>query len=168
MIAEDLFGYLPANELVEQNQVFRNIDGAMFESMPDWGLGATESGRGMSMADLDNDGDLDIIINNLMTESVIFENQLCGGSNLTVSLRQPDTSNLDAVGTRLRLHTSAGVYQREVRIISGYLSGDSPQVHFGFPNSTQIEYLEIIWNDGEVTRLDNLEIDTQLIVTRSE
>ena len=51
MIAEDLFGYLPNDELVEENQVFRNVGGTTFEPVADWGLNLTASGRGMSHVD---------------------------------------------------------------------------------------------------------------------
>ncbi|MCA9914791.1 MAG: VCBS repeat-containing protein, partial [Anaerolineae bacterium] len=56
MIAEDLFGHLPGNELVEENMVFNNLGGNIFTPASDWGLNSTASGRGMSMADMDGDG----------------------------------------------------------------------------------------------------------------
>lgn len=166
MIAEDLFGHLPNNELVEENQVFRNINGQYFESMSQWNLDATESGRGMSMADLDNDGDLDIVVNNLMEPATLFENQLCGGDNLIVSLRQPDTLNPDAIGAQIMLHTSNGTYQREIRAASGYLSGDASQVHFGLSKDSQLESLEIIWSDKTISLIDNLHANIELTITR--
>ena len=78
MISLELFSHLPANELVEENQAYRNVAGAGFEPMPSWALNDAASGRGMSMADLDNDGDLDIVVNNLLSPAMLFENQLCG------------------------------------------------------------------------------------------
>jgi hypothetical protein len=167
MIAEELFGHLPNNELVEENQAFVNLDGAGYAPAPEWGLTATESGRGMSMADLDGDGDLDIVVNNLTTPATLFENQLCGGSNLTITLHQPGSANPDAIGARLLLYTDAGVLQREVRAASGYLSGDSIQVHFGFAEVTSLEAVEIIWPDGEMTRLEDIEANRFLHITRN-
>lgn len=166
MIAEELFSHLPNNELVEENQAFRNVHGQLFESVPHWNLNATESGRGMSMADIDGDGDLDIVVNNLMSNAQIFENQLCGGSNLTVTLQQPLTDNLDAIGATVVLHTTTGIYQREVRVASGYLSGDPTQLHIGFPDESTIEFLEIIWPDSTITRLDSVQVNTHLVITR--
>ena len=168
MIAVDLFWYLPNDELIEENQVFRNESGATFIPIAEWGLNVNDSGRGMTMADMDNDGDLDIVVNNLMSASQLFENQLCGGNNLTIDLMQPGFANLDAIGTRLILHTSTGVYQREVRASSGYLSGDSSRIHFGFPEISQIEYLEVFWTDGEIDRIDDINANTHLEITRSD
>lgn len=87
----------------------------------------------MSMADLDNDGDLDIIINNLLAPATLLENQLCQGSSLLVDLRWPDTANPYAIGSIVTLKSSLGSHMRDVRVNSGYLSGDPNQLHFGFP-----------------------------------
>ena len=164
MIAKDVFGHLPQNELVEENQVYKNDGGNRF-SRADWGLGAAESGRGMTMADLDGDGDLDIIVNNLETPAVLFENRLCGGSSLEVDLRWPASRNTRALGARLTLHTSAGSLYREVRAAGGYLSGEVSRVHFGLPEDNVIEFLEVIWPDGERTILEATP-DTLLVLTR--
>ena len=79
MIEERLFAHLPDHELVEENQAFRNEEGLSFEPMPGWKLDSANSGRGMVMADLDGDGDIDIVVNNLRGPARLFENQLCRG-----------------------------------------------------------------------------------------
>lgn len=166
MIDSVFFAHLPNNELVEENQAFRNIDGSIFEPAPEWNLGSTQSGRGMSMADMDGDGDLDIVVNNLMSPSMLYENQLCSGNNLTIFLNYLNTQNTDAIGARLILQTSTGQYQREIHAASGYLSGDPSQVHFGIPEESRLEYLEIIWPDQTVSRVENLEANTHLNIIR--
>ena len=166
MIANDLFHYLPAGELVEQNQALRNDGQAHFKPAPEWGLGSTASGRGMSMADMDSDGDLDIVVNNLGKPAELFENRLCGGPSLLVDLRQSASPNTRAVGASLRLHTSAGSYHRDVRVASGYLSGDPSRVHYGIPDGATLHSLEIRWPDGAVTTVGNVPGNHLLTVTR--
>ena len=56
MIADGLFSHLPGDELVEENRALRNNGNGYFVLASEWGLGSTASGRGMSMADLDDDG----------------------------------------------------------------------------------------------------------------
>ncbi len=166
MMAKDVFSHLLNNELSEENLAFRRTETG-FERAPEWGLGALESGRGMTMADFDNDGDLDIVINNLETPAVLFENQLCGGDGLEVDLVWPG-GNTRALGAVLKLHTSEGTLLREVKSGGGYLSGDTARVHFGLPEGAKASSLNILWPDGAVSELDNLTANTLLTVTRGE
>jgi hypothetical protein len=166
MIAQELFHHLPGGELVEQNQALRNLGDGTFAPAPNWNLGSTASGRGMSMADLDNDGDLDIVVNNLRSPAQLFENRLCGGSGLEVELIWLESGNTRALGGQLVLHTSAGSYARDVRAGSGYLSGDSPRIHFGFPAEAALYRLDIRWPDGTISRIETPARQTLLTIQR--
>jgi len=166
MIAVELFEHLPGDELVEENQAFRNVQGARFVPASDWGLGARESGRGMSMADLDGDGDLDIVINNLATRARLFENRLCGGDHLQIDLRWRAAANRYALGARVYLDTSTGSYLRSVRAASGYLSGDAPRLHFGVPPGSRLLAVRIIWPDGRPSVLQTPPLNHLITVTR--
>jgi enediyne biosynthesis protein E4 len=164
MIDERVLSHLPNYELVEENQVFHNLGNDDFERV-DWGLNSTAGGRGMTMADLDNDGDLDIIVNNLESSATLFENQTCAGDALEVDLHW-ESLNSRAVGATLKLHTSAGTFLRDVRVNSGYLSGDAARIHFGVPKTADINSLEILWPDGESTILEGLERNTLMTISR--
>jgi len=170
MIAVNMFGHLPHEELVEENQVLRNVEGARFESMPDWALNAHASGRGMVMADMDRDGDLDIVVSNLRRPAQLFENRLCGGHGLLVELSWPDSGNSRAIGARVQLQTDHGVFSRDVRASGGYLSGDAAEVHFGMPTDTVIHALIVTWPDGTVSIVDGADYglvgQTKVVVTR--
>ena len=119
------------------------------------------------------DGDLDIAVNNLRGPAQIFENRLCTGDSLQVELVDPASQNRHAIGARLELVTSVGAFTRDVRAASGYLSGDPPRVHFGFPADAVLERLEITWPDGarstviapdpnHLLRVERLRIDRRL------
>ncbi|MBI5565498.1 MAG: CRTAC1 family protein, partial [Chloroflexi bacterium] len=166
MIAAELFSHLPNDELIEQNQALRNLGDGTFAPAPEWGLGSTASGRGMSMADLNNDGRLDIVVNNLKSPAQVFENRLCGGASLEVDLAWPQSRNTHALGAQLALRTSAGTYTREVRSGRGYLSGEASRLHFGFPIDAKLLKLDIVWPDGTQSTVDTLTSDTLLKVTR--
>ena len=169
MIAIQLFEHLPGDELVEENQALRNDGTGHFLPAPQWGLGATESGRGMSFADLDNDGDLDVVVNNLAKRSVLFENRLCGGGALEVKLHWKGSPNRRAIGAELLLHTTQGTLHREMRASSGYLSSDPARVHFGLGKMTNeaLRELEVIWPDGQVSRISGLSPGTLFTIKRS-
>jgi hypothetical protein len=76
MIANEAFPHLANGELIEANLAFVGSTNG-FRPAPEWGLGSVASGRGMVIADLDGDGDLDIAINVLAGPSLVFENRLC-------------------------------------------------------------------------------------------
>lgn len=167
MIAADLFRQLPDAALVETNLAFMNQQGERFLPMPEWNLGSLASGRGMSMADLDSDGDLDIIINNLAAPAQLYENQLCGGHALQVDLRWPTSPNTRAIGAVLTLHTPQITYTRDVRAMSGYLSGDPSRIHFGFPAETPLQKLTVRWPDGLISTIEQPAAQNRLTITRS-
>jgi enediyne biosynthesis protein E4 len=166
MIEAGTFAHLPNHELVEENQVFRNVKGRRFVAMPSWGLHSTASGRSMVMADLDKDGDLDIVVNPLRSPAQLFENQLCGGKSVQVDLQWLAVQNRDAVGAQLTLATSQGNYLRDVRVLSGYLSGDPTRVHFGVPAGATIQQLVIKWPDGTVSTVEEIEPGVLMMVIR--
>jgi enediyne biosynthesis protein E4 len=162
------FAQLPDHELVEENRVFRNRGDGQFEPVLVWGLGSLRSGRGMSMADLDDDGDLDIVINNLRATAQLFENQLCQGRSLQVDLQWPESGNTQAIGAQLILSTDRGTYYREVKAASGYLSGDPSRTHFGFPDDAQLQQLQIEWPDGAASTVEELIANTRILAKRDQ
>jgi hypothetical protein len=166
MIAAGLFDHLPNHELVEPNMAFQNDGRGAFTPAANWGLGSLASGRGMSMADLNGDGKLDIVVNSLQSPAQIFENRLCGGVGLEADLFWPQSQNTRAIGAQLALHTSAGTFYRDVRAVSGYLSGDAPQIHFGVPQGAIAQRLEIRWPDGKISSIANPAAQTLISVTR--
>lgn len=166
MIEEGTFGHLPNHELIEENQVFRNEQGRRFQAIPTWGLNSTASGRSMVMADLDQDGDLDIVVNPLRSPAQLFENQLCGGTSVQVALQWFGVPNRDAVGTMVTLVTNQGNFYRNVRILSGYLSGDPTRLHFGVPAGATLERLLVRWPDGAKSVVAGIKPGTWLTISR--
>lgn len=158
MIAKDLFGHLPNDELVEKNRAYHNNGAGMFELATGWGLDSERSGRGMVMADLDNDGDLDIVVNNLRGLAQLFENQLCAAYSLQVELNWRGVGNTHAIGAQLALQTDKGIYRRDVRASAGYLSGDPTRVHFGYPIGAHPIQLQIMWPDGRYSQISAADL----------
>ncbi|MEM7336139.1 MAG: CRTAC1 family protein [Chloroflexota bacterium] len=166
MASFETFGHLPNYTLVEENQALKNDGSGNFHAMPEWGLNKTAGGRGMSMGDLDNDGDLDIVVNNLLDKAYVLENQLCGGASLEVDLQWLDSQNIAAIGATISLITEETTLVRDVRVNSGYLSGDPSRIHFGFPADSQLQSLVIEWPDGETTAIHGIEANQIIQIER--
>lgn len=166
MIEERMFAHLPNHELVEQNQVYANDGTGTLLPRPEWELGATASGRGLVLADFDQDGDLDIAVNNLRAPAQFMENRLCTGKSLQVDLTWEGGQNRDAIGARLVLRTNQGDLTRQVDAASGYLSGDPARVHFGLPPGTVAGRLEIHWPDGARSSIPDMFPGQYLHITR--
>jgi hypothetical protein len=98
MIGINMLGHLDNHELIEENRAFRKLRNDVFAPACEWKLRASESGRGMTMANLDMDGDLDIVVNNLRESAYLYENQLChNGNGLEVDLVWKSSRNTHAI-----------------------------------------------------------------------
>ena len=166
MIEATLFAHLPDHELVERNHAFRSgADGSLMPT-PEWNLGDRASGRGMVMADLDRDGDLDIAVNNLRSPAALFENRLCGGVGLQLDLRQETGGNSHAVGARVIVAADSNRWVRAVHVADSYLSGRAPRLHFGLGNQAQDVQVTIEWPDGKHTTVGGVAPGSLVTVIR--
>ena len=149
-----MFNY-PTLEL--KNIAFRNRGNLKFETIPNgWGLGLDKDiSHGMASADLDNDGDLDIVINRLNQNLGLFRNNT-SAKRLAIRL-VGNRPNSQAIGAKIILN--GGPVRQSREVISGghYLSANDPlQV---FAASDQSMAVEIRWRDGTMTTLDSMKAD---------
>lgn len=168
MIAAETLHYLPGAEIVEKNVLFRNDGRGRFSVDDRAGLDATASGRGSVLVDLDDDGRLDVVVNNLSAPAVAYENRTCrGGQGLEVRLAWPGSANTAAIGATVTAQTSAGPLVRPVRSGGGYLSGAPAVLHLGVGRDQTVRSLEVRWPDGARTTIDAPRAGLRYEVTRS-
>ncbi len=139
----------------EDNLAFRNTGALSFEdSTAAWGLQDTGVSFGAVAADLDGDGDLDLLHANYERPVSLFRNDSDVG-RITVVLRGRE-ANPSAVGARLVGFTSAGPSVRHITLSRGTLSSTTVEVHFGLGRDPTLDRLEIHWPDGRVQIAEKL------------
>jgi enediyne biosynthesis protein E4 len=168
MIDHELLGHLRNDEVAEPNVVLASDAEGQFSPRPGWGIGSRSSGRSMAMVDLNNDGRLDIVVNNLGSPAAVFENQLCrGGESIEVNLQWAGRNNHDAIGARVIAQLDDGNMQRSVTLTGGYLTGLGGQVHFGIPQGRRLVRLLTMWPDGKSSVVDAPKTGQHLTITRT-
>lgn len=150
------------------NYAGRNTGGLQFESVGvAWGLDQSSYSNGSAYADLDNDGDLDLVINNTNQQAFIYENnarEQNGQHFLKVAL-EGTGFNKQALGARVTVHKEGQRLTREVMPTRGFQSAVGAELHFGLGTTTQIEQLTVLWPDGELQTVSQISADQVLKIS---
>ncbi len=150
---------------------FRNQGEISFENMNDvWVDELLTCSNGTSYADLDNDGDLDIVINNSGGSSIIYENQASDlnlGNYLQFKLKGPE-GNPMGIGSRIMVDQEEGTQMVEQYLTRGFQSSVSPVLHVGVGVTESVPEVEIIWPDGKSQRLKDIHTNQTLMLAYEE
>jgi hypothetical protein len=148
--------------------MFHNLGKGLFERVPDNALGPDFSrpipGRGIATADFDNDGDLDIAINNRGDYPVLLRNDGGNANHWLEILLIGTKSNRDGIGASLRLTAEGVTHVEQSKGGMSYMSASDPRIHFGLGKRTKIDLLEITWPSGQVDRLKDIPVDKILAI----
>jgi hypothetical protein len=115
--------------------------------------------RGVAIADLDNDGNVDLVVEDLDGAPMILQNNGIPGAHWVSFELQGTRSNRLAIGARVKVVAGGMTQTEEVRSGGGYLSQHDLRLHFGLAKATKIDTVEIRWPSGKVETLTNLEAD---------
>jgi len=162
---EEILSNLPAAKIV--NYVFQNQKNLKFKKvMNDWGIKEPSFSNGAAVADLDNDGDLDLVVNNIQDPAFVYKNN-SNQNYCRLALDGPE-KNKFGIGAKITLKTPEGIQYAEVRNARGYLSSSEYIVHFGLGDQKTVNEIIVKWPDGKVSDLKEPAINKVLSVKYSE
>ena len=140
------------------NALFKNNGNLEFEKLSvDVDNTGTYS-NGAAYSDLDHDGDLDIVVNNLNETATILENK--SAHNYLVLNLFEKNNGLNTNGTKVYLYSGDKTFYKEEITVKGFLSSSTRNVHFGLGEITKIDSIKVVWNDGTQSVKTGLKINT--------
>lgn len=147
------------------NFIFKNNGNHDFKIANDtWGIKYEGFSNGAVYADLDNDGDLEIVINNIDDYASVFENISSEKNNyLTLRFNGSD-KNKFGLGVKATLTSGEVTQFQEMTLTRGFQSSVAPQMHFGIGQNKKIDTLKIIWPDGKIQTLTNINKNQLLTI----
>ena len=164
-VKTELYQSMPSEKL--PNLLYENQGSLRFEEKgADWGLGDLTFSNGAAMGDLDNDGDLDLVVNNMDENAFVYKNRAVEqgrGNFLKITL---DAADSDAL-PKLTLFGGGQRQFIEVRRTRGYRSSHEPVAVFGLGDASRADSLEVRWPDGRVTMQRDLAANQTLKISRS-
>lgn len=152
----------------KSNYIFRNKGNLTFsKKVKEWGFEQETFSNGAAYADLDNDGDLDIIVNNVDEEPTIYQNNAdskISNHYLDIFFQGP-RANINGIGVKVILKTGGQMQVQEHYPTRGYQSSVGPGLHFGLGSETSIDELLVIWPDAGFQRINDIEVDQKINIS---
>ena len=161
---QDYLKHIPSIPL--QNYAFKNVDGLNFKKANrNWGMEQATFSNGSAYADLDNDGDLDLIVNNIASDIMIYQNKTVerGDGNWLQIVLKGDTKNPNGTGARARIiYANSQSQYAEMTPVRGFLSSSEPIMHFGLGKTATIDKVEVQWPNGRMQVFENVPVNQRL------
>ncbi|WP_147203720.1 FG-GAP-like repeat-containing protein [Segetibacter aerophilus] len=168
-IASKQFTLSQIPEVKLHNYAFHNNGNVTFSNVStDWGLSAPSFSNGGAYADLDNDGDMDMVINNINDEAMLYENNSTheketANNFLNVKL-VGDALNRNGIGTWIQLYYQGKQQAYEQSPYRGYLSSVQLDPHFGLGNVSTIDSMVVTWTNGNKQVLRGVQANKTITV----
>lgn len=146
-----------------RNYIFKNEGDLQFsKKMEEWGLAEKTFSNGASYADLDNDGDLDLVVSNINDIASIYRNNSTENNHYLRIQPVADAANITAMGSKIWIETNAGSQFFEITGVRGMYSTSETIAHFGTGKDIKIKKVKVRWPDGKENVLTDVNAD-QLI-----
>ncbi|MEQ9378424.1 MAG: VCBS repeat-containing protein [Imperialibacter sp.] len=156
------------------NYLFRNNKDLTFSDVSSqWGMTAPSLSNGAAYADLDNDGDLDLIVNNINEVASLYRNTTAESASKTKQsylkvIPLGKGKNTFGIGAKLFAYADGKVFYQENFVSRGFQSSVSPWVHFGLGEIKTLDSLRVVWPGGKTQLLTKVEINRSIQLEETE
>ncbi len=159
---QKFYDMMPSIKL--SNKLYKNNGNLHFDQMEDiWGTNQESFSNGASYADLDNDGDLDLVVNNVQMDAFIYKNTTSDKS-LNNYLKIKLESETPTSNSLVKIYIGDKIQVVEKINTRGYLSAVDDILHFGLGNSSKVDKIEIIWPNRKIQTIKNIKANQLLVV----
>ena len=161
---KQLVDSIPSNKI--PSYAFHNNGDLTFTNQAShWGLGLSSHSNGSAYGDLDNDGDLDLVVNNVNMPTSVFKNNATtlhpDRKYLSFSVYSNER-NSPAVGTKIFLKSGDNLFYQELSPMRGFMSSVDYKIHFGVGKLDVIDSVIVQWPDGKTTMLNDVKTNQQI------
>ena len=159
-----LIDMIPSEPL--SNFAFKNFGSLKFDNVTkEFGLDNKTFSNGSAYGDFDNDGDLDLVINNVNMQSNIYENK---STNNWISFSfDSDSKNRFGIGNKVFIYSENGIQFQELSPMRGFQSSVDYRLFFGLEDISSLDSVKIIWNNNEESVLKDIKINFHHIFKES-
>jgi len=148
--------------------LYKNEGGNFLDVSDDWGTGKMKGYyNGAAYADLDNDGNLDLIVNCLNAPALILKNKTPKKNFVSLSFKG-NGPNKFGVGTKAYLFTKKGMQYQQLMLTRGFQSSCEPRLHFGMDSLGEADSLLVVWPDQKYQLLKNIPANKKLTVSQKD
>ena len=153
-----------------KNQIYKNKGNLKFEAMTDdWGMNVNSFSNGAAYADLDLDGDLDLVVNNIDDPAFIYRNNSKGNNYLQIKLTAGNRSLPSfSWNAKVKIYTAEGIQYQELSPTRGFQSVVDQTLHFGLGKQSQVDRIEVIWPDGITQFVENVKANQVLNIDKTK